>query len=363
MTKTESNNSLKILEMKNLKHYNQLDGVRAIAVIMVMFYHFFQDFNSTNESVLLLKKLSLFGKTGVSLFFVLSGFLITRILLNTKDQPSYFKNFYIRRALRIFPLYYFFLIIYYFFIPLITKNAFPHFSDQIYYWTFLQNFASTFEWQNIGPSHYWSLSVEEHFYLFWPFIIYFLPLKNIKWGIVTLFIISVITRIVLIKNNLEESQFTFARFDELAIGALLSVLEIEQKLISKNSTIFFALFLLSTIPLGYVSFKNGDYSLFDKISRHIILAIFYGSFVSLVIITKNTSIISKILSTDFLRFTGKISFGLYVYHPLCFTLILYYLHLNIIGNFLASFTFAYLISVLSYNLIEKKFLTFKRKFV
>lgn len=184
-----------------LKHYNELDGVRAIAVIMVMFYHFFKDVDVHHDILILLKKLSLFGKTGVSLFFVLSGFLITRILLNTKQNDSYFKSFYIKRVLRIFPLYYFFLVIYYFVVPFFLNQSFAEFSQQIWYWTFMQNFALTFDWNSVGPIHYWSLSVEEHFYLFWPLIIYYCSLKNIKWVILFLCVISFLVRFILIEKK------------------------------------------------------------------------------------------------------------------------------------------------------------------
>jgi len=100
-----------------LQHFSELDGIRAIAALMVMFFHFFQHLETSNSILLLVKKASIFGQTGVSLFFVLSGFLITRILINTKDTPNFFYNFYLRRTVRIFPLYYLFLIIYFLLFP------------------------------------------------------------------------------------------------------------------------------------------------------------------------------------------------------------------------------------------------------
>lgn len=346
-----------------LKHYDELDGVRAIAVIMVMLYHFFQDITTTNEILIIVKKLSLFGKTGVSLFFVLSGFLITRILINTKEKSSYFRSFYARRVLRIFPLYYIFLIIYYFIFPLFVGKSFAGFSEQIWYWIFMQNFALTFDWKSFGPTHYWSLAVEEHFYLFWPLIIYYSTLKRIKWAILILFIISFLTRIILIRNNFEESQFTFSRFDELAIGSLLAVLELENKLVTRHLKKITLVFLIFLAPLAYISFKNGSYSLFDSSIRHLILGIFYGSFIAIVITAGASSLIKKLLNRNYLRFIGKISYGLYVYHPLCFVIINNYIgSTSIVINFTLSFGFAFIISVLSYNLIEKKFLKLKNKF-
>ncbi|WP_312078087.1 acyltransferase [Chryseobacterium sp.] len=345
------------------KHYNQLDGVRGIAVLMVMVFHFFQTYEPSNDFLLLIKKISLFGKTGVSLFFVLSGFLITRILVDNKRQDFYFRNFYFRRALRIFPLYYFFLLVYYFIIPIISNTSISDFSQQIYHFTFLQNFASTFNWESFGPSHYWSLSVEEHFYLFWPFVIYFFSFDKIKWIILLLVVISFITRFILITNNFEESQFTVARFDELAMGAMLSILEKEKILTLNNKKYFISLLIISALPLIYISFKNGDYSIVEKSIRHFILAIFYGTLVGIAIISSSENFLYKILTYKMLRYTGKISFGLYVYHPICFVLVFTFLPINeILLIFVASFILAYLISMLSFNLFEKRFTDLKKNF-
>ena len=149
-----------------LEYYRQLDGVRAIAALMVMFSHFFVLNHSDHGILHAVNKISVLGQTGVSLFFVLSGFLITRILLATKQSPGYFADFYIRRSLRIFPLYYFFLALYFFIIPLIQHVPSVPWDHQFSYWIYLQNFAMIFGWSQTGPGHLWSLAIEEHFYLF-----------------------------------------------------------------------------------------------------------------------------------------------------------------------------------------------------
>jgi peptidoglycan/LPS O-acetylase OafA/YrhL len=99
--------------MERVKFYQMtsripaLDGVRAVAALLVMFLHF----SLANHVPEAIKHISTFGQTGVDLFFVLSGFLITRILVSSRSSPTYFSHFYIRRALRIMPLYYLFLIL------------------------------------------------------------------------------------------------------------------------------------------------------------------------------------------------------------------------------------------------------------
>jgi peptidoglycan/LPS O-acetylase OafA/YrhL len=180
-----------------IAYYKELDGVRGIAALMVMCFHFFQYLDSTNPIILMIKKVSIFGQTGVSLFFVLSGFLITRILIAEKGSKNYFLNFYIRRSLRIFPLYYLYLILVFFFIPIVTNANIPEFTRQIYHWIYLQDFAITFKWDYSGPLHFWSLAVEEHYYLFFPFLVYYLPDKKLLWAILSIVGISVISRFFL----------------------------------------------------------------------------------------------------------------------------------------------------------------------
>ena len=158
-----------------------------------MFFHFFQPYLNSDKSGFLYRiaKIAIFGQTGVTLFFVLSGFLITRILLSTKNQDNYFSAFYARRALRIFPLYYLFLAIYFFINPFIHGEQIIPASKQWYYWVYLQNFALTFNWDSAGPMHYWSLGVEEHFYLFWPVLVYFVDTKHISKVIYFIIIVSI----------------------------------------------------------------------------------------------------------------------------------------------------------------------------
>ena len=117
------------------------------------------------------------GQTGVDLFFVLSGFLITGILLDTRNHPRYFINFYGRRTLRIFPLYYgiIFLTL---FLPMIVRMIVgepvtEHQRNQWWLWLYLTN-VGVFLGVDVPAMHFWSLAVEEHFYLVWPAVVYIL---------------------------------------------------------------------------------------------------------------------------------------------------------------------------------------------
>jgi len=180
----------------------ELDGVRGIAVLMVIVFHAFW-FNQFyfGESVKEVMRFAILGQTGVDLFFVLSGFLITRILLATKGKKYQIRNFYIRRLLRIFPLYYMCLIIFFLVIPLLSNdfsginNIFSfHFWSYILY---LQGFTFTFLNQFNGPVHFWSLAVEEHFYIFWPFFVLFFSVSGLIRTSLILIFVCIVSRIVL----------------------------------------------------------------------------------------------------------------------------------------------------------------------
>lgn len=347
-----------------LKHFTELDGVRAIAALMVMVFHFFNNIQTTSPILILIKKFAFIGQTGVSLFFVLSGFLITRILINSKKSDHFFLNFYIRRALRIFPLYYLFLVIFYFLLPVLDNTNIVPFGQQIYFWVYLQNIAMTFRWGEVGPQHFWSLAVEEHFYFFWPFLIYYLNVKRIKIAIWMIILIAFLVRLFMVSHHIEVFYFTLSRMDELAVGALLALWELKGKLQESESKKFiwlFGLILIPTFILWY--FTSGMKIDLIQIVKFILLAFCYFCFIGFAITCKANHWMKKILQQKFLLYSGKISYGLYVYHPLCFLIVnKYFKSSSIIIDFITSFIFCYVIASLSYYLFESLFLSFKKKF-
>lgn len=346
-----------------LNYYKNLDGVRAIAALLVMFLHFFQYNNIQNDSVFnVFKKIAIFGQTGVDLFFVLSGFLITRILIQTKSDNNYFKNFIFRRILRIFPLYYFFLLIYYFIAPFLLDSNFIPFNEQWYYYSYLQNFATTFGWNANGPEHFWSLAVEEHFYLFWPLIIYLFSTKNIKYIIFGLVVFSVLLRVFMIQQNYGVFYFTFTRIDGLAIGAALALLEIKSFFKKKNKLIFLVLALFLILSLGFLWIKYSGKGMLE-IYKYLLVALFYFCMISYVLSVKSNSLINKILESKPFNFSGKISYGLYVYHPIIFMVIFKrYKTEYWILQLLLSFVITYIIAFLSFYFFENQFLKLKKYF-
>jgi peptidoglycan/LPS O-acetylase OafA/YrhL len=350
--------------MTRLEHYKPLDGVRGMAALMVMWFHFGWAGDST--LIKLIKKTAVFGQTGVALFFVLSGFLITRILLFNKPNPHhYFYNFYIRRSLRIFPLYFLFLFIYYFVVPWAYHTPIIPFSRQVYYWTYLQNFSTTFGWAGKGPDHYWSLSVEEHFYLFWPFVIYFMSWKNIKRTILFILFLSMLLRIILVHAGYPVFYWTFTNLDALAVGGLMAIFEAENALAGKTNKGYVKFIAYGLLPLliplwGF--YGGAENPTIQVIKPFLIFSIYYLLIFSLIRPERNKRL-KGFFSNRFLVFTGKISYGLYVFHPLCFWILSQtFLADHLLLNFAVSFAFSYAIAFTSFHLFEKQFLTLKKKF-
>jgi peptidoglycan/LPS O-acetylase OafA/YrhL len=208
------------------------------------------------------------------------------------------------------------------------------------------------------------LAVEEHFYLFWPLIIYYFDNKKVVLTILLLLVIALLTRFYLNSQSIEVFYFTFSRIDELVFGALLALMEQKNLLLSKYAKRYFILFIISSIPaiLLWILF-NGTSNSVVQVIKFPFLAINYFALVAFVISISKQNIITKILTTRFFSYTGKISYGLYVYHPLCFLILTFKFHTgNYFITFLMAFIVTYLIASISYYGFESKFLKLKSRF-
>jgi peptidoglycan/LPS O-acetylase OafA/YrhL len=347
--------------MSHSKYIKSLDGIRAIAALLVLVFHFSQYAIFTSDWGKWIQKIGYLGQTGVSLFFVLSGFLITRILFDQIDQPHYWKNFLIRRALRIFPLYYLYLICEYFVVPTLFGSDIPDISLQWYYWFYLQDFATTFRWPAAGPKHFWSLAVEEHFYLIWPFIVLYYKTKKIIHPIFVILIISALTRFTLAYFGYETYFFTFARMDEIALGALLAWME-------KNNRLNFfqgRIFIISAACTAFVAILiwglfSADGLLLVQVIKYNLISLLYGLLIGKTITLEPKHWLSKVLCSGFFNYTGKISYGLYVYQA---TAVIWGLTHGYAKNPLLFFAslifFCYAIATLSFYLFEQPILKLK----
>ena len=200
--------------------------------------------------------------------------------------------------------------------------------------------------------------------MFWPFLIYYLSKKNIKISIIAIIAISILVRIYLTKSHFDVYYFTFSRMDELALGAWLAILEADKKFGKNSSTWFLLLFILVMIPtcliwMVYAGSRNELLQVF----KFNLISLAYFSFIGFVITTAKSNLFKRVFKTGILSYTGKISYGLYVYHPLCFSLFSQAFKINsILLSLVGSFASAYILSSLSFYLFESKFLKLKKYF-
>ena len=351
------------------KYYPALDGIRGLAILLVIIYH---NFNFIGVSY--------FGWLGVDLFFVLSGFLITDILMGSINEKHFLRNFYARRVLRIFPLYYLTLVIFIFILPLLFKpsSQFDYFVDhQAWFWSFLQNWLFII---NPAPSsvilnHYWSLAVEEQFYLIWPFVI----LLFRKPRQLLIFITAVLFSVLMLRLYLWNQDFgiayfnlyTFTRIDGICIGCMVALIQrMDLEFIKKRTALIVLTFAGLNLLFDFIN-KQYDFSFpYLALVGYSTFAMLFGLLVNEAT-TGGNKWIELIFNNRVLKFFGKISFGLYIFHwPVYIILkpVIYnwwQKHIEGFATLAASLIPTLLalgISVLSYYYFEKRFLQLKKQF-
>lgn len=206
-----------------------LDGLRSLVVlVMIVHFSYATELPTWGHAVFLAVR-SL-AANGIDVFFVLSGFLITGILLDAKGSANYFSAFYARRTLRIFPVYFGFLFVYFLVLPSGwgTISALREgTTDQWYYWTYLVNVAYGLGWPlAANTAHLWSLAVEEQYYLLWPVVVYVCTARQLRavgWTCLFIAPLSRLALFYLVPGQLAFYTFTPARLDALAMGGLFAL--------------------------------------------------------------------------------------------------------------------------------------------
>jgi peptidoglycan/LPS O-acetylase OafA/YrhL len=300
----------------------------------------------------------------VDLFFVLSGFLITGILVDTKGKENYLSSFFIRRALRIFPLYYLTLIVFFLALKIPGIATFNpvfdtrHYQSIIYYFTFTQNIFFAFKGWGVTDilNHFWSLAVEEQFYLVWPFVIYYSKRSRVLIICMFLIIISLVIRNYNADSDLSYV-FTLSRVDALGIGAMMAILIRDYSLIL-NKVI---------LPVLFTSLICLLFMMWNSEHVHTIFALLFACIIAMVYDkTKIGLFTNKVLSFRPLLFFGTYSYGIYIYHWILYKGVYVYLENKYQFSRLYILPFlgiVILISVISFHTYEKYFLRFKSKFV
>jgi peptidoglycan/LPS O-acetylase OafA/YrhL len=362
-------------------YIRSLDGLRALAVTLVMLFHF-QLLDS--------------GWMGVQIFFVLSGFLITRILLNERAQELgfYLKRFYWRRSLRIFPLYFTYLLLItgVFMFVQMPESALGKLP---YLYTYTFNFTRLSpEWTH-SPlfTHFWSLSVEEQFYLAWPLLIFLVPLRALKWTLLGIIASGPVIRYLLgrwlIGSELDDQTageaiywFTLSHFDAFAMGGAIALFRLPER-ISYPGRWFAGIGVLTLLaglinwwllyrqgqaaPLHSFGFSVGDIRNYQHIWGYSLLNACFSFFIIALITTNrfSASPLARLFQHPFMVSVGRVSYGMYVFHWAVMAV-----YAKILSPYTGMGWFAFGlyfflvwgISWLSFTQYESRFLYFKNRF-
>jgi len=309
------------------KHIPELDGVRGMSIVMVLFFHL-QLTGIIRQHYEIFNTLFIHGWISVDLFFVLSGFLITTILLKTKGRPNYFKTFYTRRILRIFPLYYLYIFLF-FLVASNTKIAtMEEFSiimnNKLWFIFYVQNIliATTQQVLPFGLNDLWTLSIEEQFYIVWPFLVFIFPKNKLKYAIAFFIVFPLFFRIISTMNQatwIFNYFFSLARIDTLGFGAFAAYFLhmnkdplLQKKLVRITSGIGIA-------GIAIIFLIQKQFLYFEKITNMFgftCLGLIFFSLIVKVASGDISALSSKIIGNPFFRYCGKISYCMYMIHGL-----------------------------------------------
>jgi peptidoglycan/LPS O-acetylase OafA/YrhL len=361
------------------RHISSLDGFRGVAFLLVFIRHYSLTSHLSSSMAQTMMKIGQTGWIGVDLFFALSGFLITGILLDTRNRDGYFRLFFARRALRIFPLYYGVATVLLLLTPVLHLQWQR---GQLAYLFYCGNVAAGFNGSltlvkpAVSLLHLWSLAVEEQFYLLWPLVIFLIArLRHLAWTCAALSLVALLLRLVLLSRlpstSAEEWSYNllFTHMDGLLFGALGAICIRARSLASiipivrKTSVVSF----LALVVVFY--FSGSDFHALPlSILGYPLLAVLFTSLLLQAI--EPASLAARFGNIRILRFFGKYSYGLYVYHyllsPLTAKAQIWFqakLHSRLLGGLTyvsAIFLTTILVAVFSFQLYEKQWLKLKR---
>ncbi len=366
----------------------ELDGLRGVAVIIVIALHIFKRaaYFTQHPVLLFITSLTTVGWVGVDIFFTLSGFLITSILLRAKNQEHYFRNFYVRRILRIFPLYYASIA----FVLLFAPKLETEFLDQLnialpVLLLYQQNWAMLFNSFHLtgylGVT--WSLAIEEQFYLIWPLVVFFLNrerLMKVSAGYIAVSFTARILATLFWGDSGDISHFfyyaSFARFEEMLFGALLAVFltgDGSRELVRRYSLPLFVVSFLGFAALCFLSLSGSLHPEYANspltIGGYTTAALFTTGLVGVFVTHPPQDVLRRLFQNPVLAFFGKYSYSMYLFHVTAALILLdVFWHSEMRGwkpyvlYILATYAATIVIALLTWNLLEKHMLGFKKYF-
>ena len=295
--------------MTEIRRKPQLDALRAAAVSAVLIHHFLPVYEVFPENFLTL------GLLAVRLFFVLSGYLITGILLRTRNLPfgTALKEFYTRRALRILPIYYLTLLV----AAVLAVPAVTHFV--LWHIFYVSNVLFVLKPLVAGPTgHFWSLSVEEQFYLVWPFLILLTPYRHVLKVILATVGLGILWKTTIVFTGADSAYgalLTPACLDSLGIGALLAFVEEDANLFGYRERFLHSAMVagLVIIILQSTIYVVGRGFRFFYSSNYLGVSLVFVWLVGRAAQGFNGKL-GALLESPPILYIGKISYGIYVYH-------------------------------------------------
>ena len=366
-----------------------LDGLRGLAVLVVV-WHNVPGVGGGVGHTLPAKvyfATAAAGWVGVTLFFALSGFLITGILLDTRDRPHAWRTFTVRRALRIFPLYYVALATA--FLVLAPMGALPAWllsdeSHQVWYWTYLVNWSEPFGLGGPGFGHFWSLAVEEQFYLLWPLVALSLGSRRLAAVSAILVAVALGARVAILEGpwtaDVASSaiyRFTICRWDALALGAIVAICARDAQWAPRLIRIAWPgtlVLLACALALGAWQHGFGSQDWVMETIGQLVFAAISAGLVALAAWPGMGAPVSyqQVLVHPALRAVGKYSYAIYVIHfPLTHAIVgslpkevIAAGGMASVGMFCASFVVVFAVSyaaaLVSWRLIEQPVLSLRR---
>lgn len=376
----------------NKVFFPNLEGLRFFAFFVVFVNHATSSLGYYNNSSSYAFSIVHFlqnGPLGVSFFFVLSGFLITYLLLKEKELSGKIniRNFYLRRVLRIWPLYFLVVAMCLFVFPMLENRLPQWFTldvsiDEINKWLYL-TFTGNFDYiyngiNNVLIGILWSISVEEQFYLVWPLIIAFIPTKYLLKTFIVIILGSIAFRFFYAQGNAMLIKYhSLSSVSDLATGAVIAYLSCKQSVINwmekipKYSIVIVYLLLFILIPFRTYTWKFGHY--YNHASS--LLPVIFSVLFAFIIMEQNYAKHSfyKIKNWKLISSFGKYTYGMYCYHMIVFFSVLFLFHfMGININGMSKYTFilivfisffsTILVSELSYHYYESIFLRWKNRF-
>lgn len=363
------------------QHLPELDGVRGLAILLVTVYRFAREVPTESLPGEVLSSVVSLGERGVDLFFVLSGFLITGVLLDSAKHTHQLRNFFVRRTLRIFPLYFAALALLLTALPAVWPR--PIFVEaqqqQFYLWTYLANARITWldEWCYGYLDPFWSLSVEEHFYLLWPLVIFCLSVRRSMWFAVFAGIACAVARVAYAEFGtlvIAPDVMSFFRFDGLLWGgAIATAARLPKGILGWRSAVAAIVVPLAITAIAADLIANRALTI-----PHSLWALFWVSGLVLLLTSSKVSVLARIFRDARLRRLGKYSYAMYVFQgpliPLVAgvwssAIVASWLRLDATTSVLATivytmgmFALTFASAVLSWHVLEKHFLKLKRYF-